>query len=141
MMRTSFLTLGGYSTSDFTGNISWFDNIDGAGWNQTITEVKYNDKSIIESTDNATVMVETGYPYIGFSESYFDKITKILENENSRIECQKGEHYGLCMAKVDDCDILRLDYNLTIVINEVDFIIPLKNMAVITSFRGSEKTC
>lgn len=33
MKRTSFLTLGGWDKSDYRGNITWFNTIEGAGWN------------------------------------------------------------------------------------------------------------
>ena len=135
-MRTSFLTLGGYDAADYTGNITWFDTINGVGWNQTITELKYNGESVVEESDRATAVFETGYPYIGFSETFFDKIAKVIMLENYSITCEKGEHWGLCRAQANSCDILKLDYNLTLVINDVDFIIPLRNMAVTTRFKN-----
>ena len=117
MLRTNFLTLGGWDDRDFTGNITWFDTIKNNGWNQTITEFKYSGQTIIDKSDRATVMFETGYPYIGLSEEYFDKMSEILQMQNYAMNCEKGEHWGLCRAKANDCERLNLDYNLTIVIN------------------------
>ena len=39
IMRTSFLTIGGWDQEDYTGNITWFPT--GEGWNQTLTEFKF----------------------------------------------------------------------------------------------------
>jgi len=76
LMRTSFLTIGGWDKEDYTGDITWFPT--GDGWNQTLTEFKFDDEAIIQEYDLTPVMFETGYPYIGLSEQYYDKVAASL---------------------------------------------------------------
>ena len=47
MMRTSFLTLGGWSEDDYNGEITWFDlPKDSHGWNQTVSGFTFGDTDI-----------------------------------------------------------------------------------------------
>jgi len=42
MMRTSFLTLGGWSEDDYRGELTWFDaSEEDHGWNQTVTSFSF----------------------------------------------------------------------------------------------------
>ena len=86
-------------------------------------------------------MFEIGYPYIGFSEAYFDKISSILTEQNPAIKCEKGKHWGMCRVYAIDCDHVNLDHDLTIAINDVNFIIPLRNMAVIAHEKHGNYYC
>ena len=43
MLRTSFLTLGGWSEGDYSGDIVWFNTTDENGWNQTSGGLKIGD--------------------------------------------------------------------------------------------------
>ena len=90
MIRTSFLTLGGWSDEDHTGEIVWFNTTDETGWNQTSGGFKFGDADIVSESDKATVMFETGYPYIGLSEPFYDKVAEILTVEINDMECTKG---------------------------------------------------
>ena len=72
MLKTSFLTLGGYDKSDYQGEIVWFNSTEGKGWNQTISGFKFGDEIITDSFSDVTAVFETGYPYIGLSEEYYD---------------------------------------------------------------------
>ena len=76
LRRTSFLTLGGWDEDDYVGDIIWFPT--GDGWNQTLSEFKIDGEIISQSYDLTTVMFETGYPYIGLSENYYDKVANVL---------------------------------------------------------------
>ena len=140
-MRTSFLTLGGWSEDDYTDDIVWFNTTEGHGWNQTLTRFTIGQHAIVGNLleselpivsrkEKATAMFETGYPYIGLSESYYDKVAQILTKEVDGMECTKGFHWGICRVPETRCDRLNLDYNLTFKIGDYDFSIPLKNMAV-----------
>ena len=96
-MATSFLTIGGYpDREDYTGDIAWF-NTGNKNWNQTLSTFTIDGTSIITEYDMATVMFETGYPYIGLTEEYYDKVTSIL-NRISGMECTEGNHWGICRA-------------------------------------------
>ena len=81
-MQTSFLTLGGYDEKDLAGPVAWFEAKH--TWNQTLTELTFDGRPIIESYEQAEVMIETGYPYIGMTERYFDKIADYLKQSVSR---------------------------------------------------------
>ena len=82
LMQTSFLTLGGYDEKDLAGPVAWFEAKH--TWNQTLTELTFDGRPIIESYEQAEVMIETGYPYIGMTERYFDKIADYLKQSVSR---------------------------------------------------------
>ena len=41
-------------------------------------------------------MFETGYPYIGLSEKYYDQVAELLERDIEGMECVKGVHWGIC---------------------------------------------
>ena len=78
MLKTSFLTLGGYDERDYQGEIVWFNTTIGNGWNQTISSFKFGDEIITDSYSDVTAIFETGYPYIGLSEEYYDQVAEIL---------------------------------------------------------------
>jgi len=93
MLRTSFLTLGGYDERDYTGDIAWFETQD-TTWNQTATDFKFAGQSILDK--ETQVMFETGYPYIGLSNETYDKVAAVLERDISGMECTTGRHWGVC---------------------------------------------
>ena len=76
-MATSFLTIGGWNDGDISGDIAWFDTAN-KNWNQTLTSFAVDGTSIISEYDMATVMFEIGYPYIGLSEEYYDRVADIF---------------------------------------------------------------
>lgn len=135
-MQTSFLTLGGYDENDCTSEVTWFDAPH--TWNQTLTSLSFDGRPIIEAFDRATVMFETGYPYIGLTEMYFDKISQYLIQSVSReMECRKGEHWGMCRIANRRCEDLSLNYNITIAMNDHEFTIPLQNIATYVNHTNS----
>ena len=116
--------------SDGRGDVVWMNTVPNQGWNQTITEFKFNDEIIISEDEQTTVVFETGYPYIGLSEKYFDKVKSHLQSEIDFLKCQKGPHWGLCYVEQNVCDEVYTRFNLTFTINDIEFKIPLENIAV-----------
>lgn len=106
-MRTSFLTLGGWSDKDYTGNITWFNT--GGSWNQTLTSFKIDGSTILEKYDLAPVIFEVGYPFIGLGPEQYDKVAAILERKYHNMNCTKGEHWGVCRVKDQTCESLGLN--------------------------------
>jgi len=53
-------------------------------------------------------MFETGYPYIGMSERFYDKFAAQISRNIPGIECPKGKHWGLCRVANTECDKLDL---------------------------------
>ena len=74
--RTSFLVLGGWDEYDYYGEISWLD-APGLDWNQTVSSFKFKGNEVLEKPTQ--VMFEVGYPYIGLSNTTYQKIAKVLE--------------------------------------------------------------
>ena len=72
LMKTSFLTLGGWDENDYNSEIKWMDT--GDGWNQTLTELRFDGEAIVTEYDLIPVSFEVGYPYIGMSKRFYDKI-------------------------------------------------------------------
>ena len=140
MKRTSFLTLGGWDPADLASNITWFETGINTGWNITLSQFKFGDEVIIQESDQATIVFETGYPFIGLTERYYDQVSAKLRENNPQIECKKGDHWGLCRAEVNDCDQLNLDFNLAIDIYGIEFTIPLRNMAIHAYYKQEQTT-
>ena len=44
-------------------------------------------------------MFETGYPYIGLSEKYYDMVADILQRDIPEMVCEKGNHWGICRVE------------------------------------------
>ena len=78
-MATSFLTLGGWDEQDYSGEIAWFRTRRGGSWNQTMTTFEFDGTTIIDAYDITPIIFEVGYPYIGLSPQYYDKVANILE--------------------------------------------------------------
>ena len=78
MKRTSFLTLGGWDEADLASNITWFETTEGMGWNTTLSQLQFGGETIIQESDQTAVMFETGYPYIGLTENFYDKVSAKL---------------------------------------------------------------
>ena len=85
--RTSFLVLGGWDDYDYSGEISWLD-APGLDWNQTVSSFKFKGNEVLEKP--LQVMFEVGYPYIGLSNTTYQKIAKVLEEEVNGMECTMG---------------------------------------------------
>jgi len=128
IMRTSFLTIGGWDEQDYTGDIYWFGT--GDKWDQVLSGFKIGNTDIVGSYDLPPVIFEMGYPYIGFSPDYFDKISNTISRSVPNMKCSSGEHWGMCSVANMQCDRLGLDEILTFTINKHDFTIPLENLAV-----------
>ena len=75
-------------------------------------------------------MFETGYPYIGLSETYYDQVIDVLSNQVENIECTKGQHWGLCRVAETNCEHIGLDLDMKVKIDNYEFSIPLENIAV-----------
>ena len=82
MKRTSFLTLGGWDPADLASNITWFETGINTGWNITLSQFKFGDEVIIQESDQATIVFETGYPFIGLTERYYDQVSAKLQENN-----------------------------------------------------------
>jgi len=94
LLQTSFLTIGGWENSDYNGDIAWFST--GDGWNQTLTELNYDGMNIVTEYDLTPVMFETGYPFIGMSERFYDRFANTVSRNVPNMDCAKGKHWGLC---------------------------------------------
>jgi len=106
-MQTSFLTIGGWDDQDYRGDIAWFPT--GDGWNQTLTSMKYDGMEIVQEYDLVTAQFETGYPYIGMSERFYDRFAQAVTRNVRGMECAKGKHWGLCRVANQTCDSLNLN--------------------------------
>ena len=137
MLKTSFLTLGGYDERDYQGEIVWFNATEGKGWNQTISGFKFGDEIITDSYSDVTAVFETGYPYIGLSEEYYDQVAEILADQIPEIECTKGQHWGMCRVPEKQCSDIAFNTGIQIVIGEYEFLIPLANMATHVNQTGT----
>lgn len=78
MLRTSYLTLGGWDERDYYGNIAWFSTSHCSGaWNLTMNDFKIGDVSVTHKS-TAPVMFQTGYPYIGLPSEVYDSLIDML---------------------------------------------------------------
>lgn len=134
-MATSFLTLGGWDESDYTGEIAWFRT--GGHWNQTMTKFSVDGTDIIQSYDLAPVIFETGYPYIGLSPAYYDRVADVLERKYRKMNCTRGEHWGICRVEEQTCGSLGLNQMLSFTIENYEFKVPLDNIAVYANQSGT----
>ena len=80
---------------------------------------------ISTSIEEATGMFETGYPYIGLSEKYYDNVASILESKVDGMNCTKGTHWGICRVPEKNCNEINLDFELCFTMNDYNFKIPL----------------
>ena len=84
-----------------------------------------------------TLVFETGYPYIGLSEEYFDQVAEILVAEVQNIECKKGQHWGICRLPERLCSDVSFKKDITMVIGDYEFLLPLDNMATYVNQSGT----
>ena len=133
LMATSFLTIGGWDWTDYNGNITWFEARE--SWNQTLTEFSIGGNTLIDESDQVEVMYDIGYPFIGLANRYYDEVERIL-SEVRGMECLRGQHWGICRVPDRKCDEIGLDQELSFKINNNDFTIPLKNIAVYVNVTG-----
>lgn len=75
-------------------------------------------------------MFETGYPYIGLSNDTYEKVAHVLMRDVQGMECTEGPHWGICRVKEKTCEEVNLNYDIQITMNDVEFKIPLRNIAV-----------
>ena len=128
ILQTSFLTLGGWDTEDYKGDVAWFST--GDGWNQTLTSLTYDGETIVDEYDVAPVMFETGYPYIGMTQAYFDKFSALVKRNNPGMDCAAGSHWGICRVPKTRCEQLKLGQDFKITMGDYDFTLPLENIAI-----------
>ena len=136
IMRTSFLTIGGWDEQDYTGDIYWFAT--GDKWDQVLSGFKIGNTDIVGNYDLPPVIFEAGYPYIGFSPDYFDKVSNVISRSVRNMRCSSGEHWGMCSVANRSCDRLDLSDILTFTINKHEFTIPLENIATNVKQNGTE---
>ena len=60
----------------------------GDGWNQTLTEFKFDGETIAQEYDLVPIQFEVGYPYIGMSQRFFDKISQTLTRNVRGMTCE-----------------------------------------------------
>ena len=138
----SYVTLNGMDERDYIGNVSWFANFTG-GWNLALHSlflIKEDGapESLMPSDDDGaavkdvTLMLQTGYPFIGMPSRSFRDIKYSYEGFNSSItHCPEDDNFGFCYWN-QSCESL-VDvlprFNLSIGINEnYTFEMPLHNL-------------
>ena len=126
-MNVSYLSLGGWDEDDLASDIVWYSAQH--TWNQTLTELKFNGITIADYHDYTHVSFEIGYPYIGLSERYYDRLASYLMEGNMNVNCTKGEHWGLCRVPDTKCTELPLNQLIEVTIENHKFTIPLQNIA------------
>lgn len=126
LLMTSFLTLGGWDDEDMKGDIAWLPA--GDGWNQTLSKMTLDGKTIVDEYDVAPVMFETGYPYIGMTQRFFDIFSVDIRQSVPNMDCEAGSHWGICRVK-DKCENVDLSQKLEFTIGDYDFTLPLQNIA------------
>ena len=107
-MQTSFLTVGGWDEEDYNGEIRWMNT--GDGWNQTLTEFKFDGETIAQEYDLVPIQFEVGYPYIGMSQRFFDKISQMLTRNVRGMTCERhsDKQLGLCKVPDKTCEEVNL---------------------------------
>ena len=73
-------------------------------------------------------MFETGYPYIGMTDRYFNIFTVMIRELMPQMDCEAGSHWGICRI-ADKCENVDLSQKLEFTIGKYDFSIPLGNIA------------
>jgi len=48
-------------------------------------------------------MFETGYPYIGMTDRYFNIFTVMIRELYPQMDCEAGSHWGMCRI-ADKCE-------------------------------------
>ena len=74
------MTIGGYDPRDIIGNFQWFD-FPANSWNMTHVHAYIGDKTLDTYTNEegeATLMFQTGYPYIGLPDETFHDILNVM---------------------------------------------------------------
>ena len=78
---SSTMTIGGYDTNDFVGDLNWYDTSDCPGaWNITGTDLNIGDNTNINPEAGADFEIEfqIGYPYVSVPESSWDTIKELI---------------------------------------------------------------
>lgn len=138
MLKISYLTLGGWDDRDLLGDMHWFSTQRSEGsWNLTIYEFKVGEVSImpqahgsshLKHDKKAPAMFQTGYPYIGVPSSSYDLLEDALKSYVPGMECTRGYDWGICRVESLSCSKIFLPVNLTISIENFDFIFPVQNL-------------
>ncbi len=81
MPGSSTLTIGGYDTGDFVGDMNWIDTSNCVGaWNVTGTDLNIGDDTNINPVAGTGFEVEfqIGYPYISVPETSWNSIITLI---------------------------------------------------------------
>ena len=73
-----------------------------------MTEFSLGGETIADESDKVEVAYEIGYPFIGLSDRYFDKVEQTLAKVRG-MECMRGKHWGICRVPDRKCDEVELD--------------------------------
>ena len=79
-----------------------------------------NGKPIVDEYDVTEVMFETGYPYIGMTDRYFNIFTVMIRELIPQMDCEAGSHWGMCRI-ADKCENIDLSQKLEFTIGKYDF--------------------
>ena len=73
---SSTITLGGYDTSDYTGNLTWYNTTDCVGaWNLTGSNLTIgDDQDIRPNATDYEIEFQMGYPYIGLPVASWESL-------------------------------------------------------------------
>ena len=111
----SYLTLGGYDSYNFVGNLTWYDTSECVGgWNLTSDVVTLGGEDIIPYPGDETIIeFQTAYPYIGVPDTTWAQVKEIVSNANlalnSTFTCGGDTGFNqYCYWKGTTCDQLDL---------------------------------
>ena len=137
--RIAYLTIGGYDERDVIGNFDWFE-FPTDSWSMSNVYVYANDHALDTyvrhdngSEHGASVMFQTGYPFIGLPVETYRDIRNLMQITVPTMNCSEGEHWGMCRVESTGCDLLSIPLNLTFEINThtertFNYSIPIENM-------------
>ena len=77
----SYLTIGGYYDFDYSGDIYWYDlSSDSSEWNINVPSIKLGESEYYpDNSSNFMGKFQTGYPYIGLSDTTFKQVTSHIQ--------------------------------------------------------------
>ena len=132
------MTIGGYDTNDFVGNLTWFDTSATESWNLTGSVLAVADEmNLNPNGTDFEIEVQAGYPYIGLPTFSFKSLTELMSqtlnpDNVANFYCNDNGQYGgrsQCYWKSTYCSsVITNDYVLDLTINDNTFSIPIKNL-------------
>ena len=149
----STLTIGGYDTNDYVGNMTWYDTSDCVGgWNITGSALTIgNDMNLNPNgTDtDFTIEMQVGYPYIGIPTYTWNETVKMMNetlnlDRESYFRCNSG-NWGAgrqyCYWYGTECSQINTnDLSLNITMGNLTYSIPLRNLLADT-MEGTRHDC